>query len=51
MSLPAGGDQRLNKRLKSQLAAKPSEAGRMDMHGRCVRSDRLKLHALRSWHD
>lgn len=38
MSLPAGGDQRLNKRMKSQLASKPSDAGRMDMHGRCVSS-------------
>jgi hypothetical protein len=38
MSLPAGGDQRLNKRLKSQLASKPSDAGRMDMHGRCVQA-------------
>jgi hypothetical protein len=36
MSLPVGGDQRLNKRMKSQLASKPSDAGRMDMHGRWV---------------
>lgn len=36
MSLPAGGDARLNKRLKSQLGSKPSDAGRMDMHGRWV---------------
>lgn len=36
LSLPVGGDQRLNKRMKSQLASKPSDAGRMDMHGRWV---------------
>lgn len=36
MSLPVGGDQRLNKRMKSQLASKPSDAGRIDMHGRWV---------------
>lgn len=36
MSLPPGGDQRLNKRLKSQLGGKPSDAARMDASGRCV---------------
>lgn len=34
MSLPAGGDQRLNKRLKGQMAGKPSDAARMDAGGR-----------------
>lgn len=42
MSLPAG-DQRMNKRVKSQLASKPSDTGRMDMHGRWVWATRPGL--------
>lgn len=45
MSLPAG-DQRMNKRVKSQLASKPSDAGRMDMHGRYVGGARDGVLAL-----
>lgn len=43
MSLPPGGDQRLPKRIKGQLNAKPGDAARMDPNARCVVNQSLLM--------